>query len=248
VDIDTYNMILHDLKVPNAIIKNSADVIETYYDQGKLHELDLKHYLDSIRKNNHRIIKIVQNLLELHNQGYKKTQHANLHKIVSNLFKEFEKNEKGNQISFKVNKCDDLPLVACDIEQIERAFLNLISNSIKYGGKNIRAKFKMQDNSIIIRFENDSPKIPNELSEEIFKPFVRNIGGKTDIEGSGIGLAIVKKIIQEHNGKVYLDKDFKTGCAFIIELPGADKIQTLAHPRRQRFDLQTLINIELCDV
>jgi signal transduction histidine kinase len=245
-DIDSYNMMLHDIKIPISILKNSIAVIEQYYDKGKLDELDLKEYLSSMRKNGNRVTKLLTNLLALYNNTYNlKFRSVDLYNVITNLIDEIKKNEQFSSIQFEIDECDDFPIVYCDVEQVERAYLNLISNSIKYGGKDVKIHINLtcDDKKTIVRFENNSPKIPEEISTEIFKPFVRNVDNKK-IEGHGLGLAIVKKIVEDHDGTIYLDNDFAGGCAFVIEVPiSSKKIKTLS--QNIEHDLQSVIISEL---
>jgi len=104
-------------------------------------------------------------------------------------------------------------------------FLNLLLNAIKYTNEGGKRSFGYEDHGEYIRFNvyNDGAGIPDEDKDRIFNKFVRlkNGAGKKR-EGSGLGLFTVKKIIQAHNGKIWVESDPDNWINFIFELPKGD--------------------------
>jgi signal transduction histidine kinase len=121
-------------------------------------------------------------------------------------------------INFSVSP---LPLLKGDKFGLFRIFYNLVSNGIKYNDKevihiNIFHRKSTLYNEIVI--EDNGIGISNDNIKEIFKPFYRlnNLGSVT---GTGLGLAICKKIIDQHNGKIFVDSVEGEGSKFTIALP-----------------------------
>jgi signal transduction histidine kinase len=107
-------------------------------------------------------------------------------------------------------------------KRIERAIGNIITNSIKYSGKNttLYLEMKVSKNNAVIIIQDTGIGIPKEFVPVIFEPFVRaDLSRNTKSGGTGLGLAITKKIMEKHEGQIYLDSNYKNGCRFVISLP-----------------------------
>ena len=116
--------------------------------------------------------------------------------------------------------------VQFDEEKLERVLLNLLSNAIKYTDKNgnILVKVTVENEWVKIIVKDDGIGIPKEMREVIFNRFVQvNKSLNRLKEGSGIGLALVKSIIELHNGKVYIANNDDKGSEFVVLLPNAIK-------------------------
>jgi len=100
---------------------------------------------------------------------------------------------------------------------MRQAFINLIQNSIeaiKEDGSIKVQVYKLDDNWLNIEFTDNGPGIPKEIQNKIF-----NLYFTTKPDGTGIGLSIVQRIIDQHNGSIHLESTEGKGSKFIISLP-----------------------------
>jgi signal transduction histidine kinase len=103
---------------------------------------------------------------------------------------------------------------------LERAFSNLLDNAIKYSkGSRVEINVRNEDGSVIISFKDDGKGIPKGKEEKLFERFYRIDKGRSRKDGgSGLGLAITREIIERHDGRIYVNKKYKDGAEFIIEI------------------------------
>ncbi len=135
-----------------------------------------------------------------------------LHSIEENLY---DANAKNIKIIFNCN--EDIKIKAH--KSIREVFTNLISNAIKYSPENskIEIEVKKMNDSIRILVKDYGIGIPDKYKQKIFERFERV--KKEGIKGSGLGLAIVKRIVELHNGRVWVEDNKPKGSIFIVELP-----------------------------
>lgn len=113
---------------------------------------------------------------------------------------------------------ETLPLVQCYRDEISQVWTNLIQNAIqavRHDG-NLTIKTHHQNDHVFVSFEDDGPGIEPDIKDRIFEPFFTT---KKQGEGSGLGLDIVKKIIEKHNGIISVESTLGEGAKFIIKLP-----------------------------
>ena len=112
--------------------------------------------------------------------------------------------------------------IKCDADSIERIILNLLSNAIKFTENNgdILVEMDSDDKWVTIKVRDNGIGIPDKFKDLVFDRFVQ--GDKSlnrKKEGSGIGLALVKSLIEFHSGSIEINKEYKDGTEFILKLP-----------------------------
>jgi CheY-like chemotaxis protein/anti-sigma regulatory factor (Ser/Thr protein kinase) len=126
-----------------------------------------------------------------------------------------------NNITLDVNTGEN-GYVMADYTRLKQVILNLLSNAIKYNRANgsVSLEARQQQNKVVQISVTDTGKgISEELQENIFQPFYRlNTAG--NIEGTGIGLSISKKLLEMMDGRIYVSSKLNEGSRFCIELPG----------------------------
>jgi signal transduction histidine kinase len=113
-------------------------------------------------------------------------------------------------------------IIACDPDKIERIILNLLSNAVKFtpAGVNIFVNISMKDEKIFISVKDDGIGIPNEMKDLIFERFIQiDKSALRNKEGSGIGLSLVKCLVEMQGGSVKLISEYGKGSEFILEFP-----------------------------
>ena len=117
---------------------------------------------------------------------------------------------------------DDLPDIFADEDQITRVFQNLISNAIKFKKADeipkIHISAKKEDNEYVFSVSDNSIGMEQEYGDKIFEIFKR-LHAIGEYEGTGIGLAIVKRIIERHGGKIWVESSLGKGSTFYFTLP-----------------------------
>jgi signal transduction histidine kinase len=129
-------------------------------------------------------------------------------------------NEKALKLIFDTES--EETVIECDPDAIERIMLNLLSNAVKFSknGDSIYVNVKIDDGNIYVEVEDTGIGIPEDKLESIFSRFVQVDKSFTrQNEGSGIGLAIVKALIEMHNGSIEVKSDLNNGSKFRISLP-----------------------------
>lgn len=141
---------------------------------------------------------------------------GDINRTIRNVISYLKKTNKFKNATFELN-LDKIPQVEYDYEQIEQVIINLVNNSVdKKHDCHIRiSTFHDQDNNqIIVKMNDNGPGIPPEIQRQLFLQRIN-----TGIEGRGYGLLIAKKIIDNHNGKIYCVSEVGKGATFYFSLP-----------------------------
>lgn len=214
------HVVSHDLKEPLRTLEMfSAYVIEDY--ESKLDE-EGKEYLRSIGRAAKRMKGLIEDLLDLASIGRRNEpkQLLNLDQAIKDVLLDLEASLEGVEV---VLPKAPFPEVLVNPTRIEQLFSNLISNAVKYNDKeqkqvtldwHTRGKdyvFQVSDNGIGI--EEDY------LGSRIFELFERLNPHQDNFEGTGAGLAICKRIVEEYGGKIWAESKFGEGSSFYFTLP-----------------------------
>ncbi|QLH04081.1 hypothetical protein C5F49_01170 [Nitrosopumilus oxyclinae] len=195
----------HDIKNPLTVIKVSLDLIKST--NKNLSTEDIEKF-ERIEDAMYRITHQIDNVLDFI-KG-KPMEFVN-HKIKEILDSVINDLPKSNKISMEIVSEDSE--IECDFEAMKVVLINLVINSmhaIEDEGK-IKINSKVRGDKVIIQIEDSGPGIPKEKLEKIFEPLYT-----TKQEGTGLGLASCKSIIEQHNGKISVKNN---PTRFIIELP-----------------------------
>ena len=214
----------HELKTPLFTVQGYIDTLIDGAVKNK--ELRTK-YLERAQKGVERLVYIVEDLdmisrLEMGelNLDYKKFDIINL---IQNVFDLLEMQaDKKNIILMFDRKYRSSICVNADQEKIQQVLTNLIMNSIKYGKENGTTEITIEDlikDKIIVRVRDNGEGIEKQNISRLFERFYRvDKSGSRDEGGSGLGLSIVKHIIERHNEKIYVESEFGKGSEFSFTL------------------------------
>lgn len=147
--------------------------------------------------------------------------------LIQSVFKSFESQILTNNFKYQIIQkqtpntkyLSDYP---CDESKMKQVFINLIDNSIKYAGSgtNIRVELEiLTENQLHIKYSDDGNGIKNIEADYIFERFYRGDPSRTGNNGLGIGLTLVKSIIEKHMGSIKISSDIKRGLSFDINMP-----------------------------
>ena len=217
--------ISHELKTPLFTIQG---YILTLVDGGALKDKKVREkYLRRAAKGVDRIISIVKDLdlITQFESGIKTVDRSefNIFDLVYNVFDLLEFESEKNNISLKLeNKNNSLIYVNADQERILQVLTNLIVNSIKYGSDNGYTKVIVEDfnkEKVIVRIIDNGEGIEEEHIPRLFERFYRIDKNRSRKKGgSGLGLSIVKHIIEAHNEQIFVKSEIGEGTEFSFTL------------------------------
>lgn len=205
----------HDLQEPLRKVKMFSEMLaEHASDEGK-------DYAERVRKAICRMQDLISDLLLLSrvNRKGKPFRKLDLDKVLANVLNDLEViiQETGASIT-----ASPLGQIQADEKQIEQVLQNLIGNALKFRRAGIQPVIRIQGESlgkeVEIRVEDNGIGLNEIYAERIFEPFER-LHGKGQYPGTGMGLAICKKIVERHNGTITVESQPGAGAAFILRLP-----------------------------
>lgn len=186
----------------------------------------LDKYIALMYQNIYRLIRLVNNLIDITkiDSGHFDVNFGNFNiiNVIENITlsaAEYVQN-KGIELIFDTDV--EEKVMACDPYNIERIMLNLLSNAVKFTEEkgSIYVNIHNNGNSIIISVKDTGVGIPKEKQELIFDRFVQvDKSFKRNREGSGIGLALIKSLVELHEGRIWVESEFGEGSCFYVELP-----------------------------
>jgi len=206
-------MIAHELKNPSGIIKGSVDIISKEGVKAQVSRTMMEYIQDEVK----RLNRLVEDFLSFArpNPAHKSFVDINqvIHKMV-NLIPLPEFKEK--DITLSVKLAPEIPEVNVDEHQIYQALVNIFNNAIQAISKRgeITIKTEHDHRGILITIMDTGVGISDEEKEHVFEPFFTK-----KQRGTGLGLAVVKKIIDNHNGKITITNREGGGTVFSLWLP-----------------------------
>lgn len=217
--------ISHELRTPLNVILGAIQLL-TYYKKNDITEEKSTEYLSSIKQNCFRLLRLVNNLIDITkmDSGYFEITPSNYNivSIVENITLSVAHYVENKSINLIFDTDVEEKFISCDPDKIERIMLNLISNSIKFTnpGGSIFINMYDKDDHVVISVKDTGIGIPEDKLSIIFERFRQvNKSLARNHEGSGIGLSLVKSLVELHDGKVYVKSSYGKGTEFIITLP-----------------------------
>lgn len=217
------NVVSHDLQEPVRKIKIFSDLIKN--EAGSLFsERSLKHF-ERIEKSSHRMQSLIAGILSYStvDKNNQSVHNINLNELINNIKTDLELiiMEKG-----AILVVNDLPTIQGTPVLIHQLFYNLIQNALKFTKADvpprmiISASITDKDGveSVMISFKDNGIGVDPAFSEKIFNTFER-LHSKDQFEGNGIGLALCRKIVKRHNGRIIEKSEKDQGAEFIVTLP-----------------------------
>jgi PAS domain S-box-containing protein len=214
----TYS-VSHDLRAPLRIIDGYTEMLVSDYET-KLDE-EAKRMFGIITGNVRKMGQLIDDLLNLSQTGRKELllYTADMNKLVKSVIDE--------QVSLNGEKFADIKIetllpAKCDSGLLQQVWSNLISNAIKYSGKQeqpvIRINSFRQNGEIVYQIKDNGVGFDMKYAGQLFGVFQR-LHKATEFEGTGVGLALVKRIVAKHNGRVWAESEPGKGAAFFFSLP-----------------------------
>lgn len=250
--VEFFSTISHELKTPVNIIYSAVQLQNNLIASNEAEKAC--SYNTMISQNCLRLLKLLNNLLDINriesNYLSSSPQYLNVVAIAENILTSIQPFANRKNISTIFDTELEEIYIHIDPDLFERILLNLLSNSIKYTNMNghIWVTLSTTPNQVIISVKDDGVGIPDSKLETIFERFVRIDSGLIrHAEGAGIGLSLVKSLVELHNGNVTVHSTLGKGSEFIVTFPLETDTTTHA-PMHSYISSIDKVNIEFSDV
>ncbi len=215
----TYS-VSHDLRAPLRIIDGYADILVTDYNN-KLDE-EGNRLLDIIKSNAKRMGQLIDDLLSLSKTGRKELmmRHIDMNKLVRSVIDE-QLLLTGNIATVKI---ENLEPAECDSGLLRQVWINFISNAIKYSREKEKPVIEINSSKIaheiVYSIKDNGVGFDMKYADKLFGVFQR-LHRIDEFEGTGVGLAVVQRIVNKHGGRVWADAEVNKGATFYFSLPAS---------------------------
>jgi signal transduction histidine kinase len=221
---DFVSNVSHELRTP----LSSVRVFGEFLRLGRVKEEEkIREYGEYIETESRRLTQLINNILDFSKiESGRKTynfERADVGEVICETLKtlEVQLKQNGFTIIFEAPRTPLAPAVI-DADSIAQAFMNLLDNAVKYSGsaREIVVRLEQEESSIRLTVTDHGIGIPREEQAKIFDKFYRvSTGLVHDVKGSGLGLALVKHIVEAHRGRVTVKSEPGRGSSFTIHLP-----------------------------
>lgn len=224
---DFFANLSHELKTPLNIFYATIQLLDSSINKNKEDfKLLYKKYNNGLKINFYRMLKTITNLIDLTklDSNFQSVKFSNydIVKLCEDVSLSVITYAQQKNINITFDTQEEEHIIKCDGEYMERILLNLLSNAIKYTPYNgeIFVNLNFKKDYICISVKDNGVGIPKEKLESVFEKFVRvDKSLSREQEGSGIGLSIVKSLVDLLQGNICIKSEENVGTEFIIEIP-----------------------------
>ncbi len=251
----------HELKTPINVLLGNVQLLRVYLDNDTVDESNKKiaKYLNSMWQNCYRLLRLINNLTDIVkiDSGYFDVtlKNYNIVSIVEEITLSVADYIENMGIDLVFDTDTEEKIIACDPDKIERILLNLLSNAVKFTDRGGRIIVSMNDlkDKVRVTVKDTGIGIPMDKQSQIFDRFKKaNEDLIRNYQGTGIGLSLVKALVEMHEGTIELESNYGDGSEFIIELPSRMVSQINETPIKEYMDIHDRniekLNIEFSDI
>jgi len=254
---DFFSNISHELRTPLNVIYSAEQMLDTTISDNNFDYSKINKYNKMIKQNTYRLLRLINNLIDItkidSSSFIVKLTNADIIKIVEDITLSVADFIEHKGITLTFDTDIEEKILACDPDNIERIMLNLLSNAVKYGKEKgvIFVRVFQESSTLCISVKDDGAGIPEKMQGLIFDRFMQIDSSLNRLrEGSGIGLALVKSLVEVQGGKISVKSKIGEGSEFIVSLP-----DTIISESKEAFissqseeDYISRINIEFSDI
>lgn len=220
---DLMSMVTHEIRTPLATVRGFAQILL----KGAIPEAKAKEFLEIINRQSNRLVNLVNDFLDITRieSGRQVITRGpvDMEKLIQGVLTDLRPlaDEKNIALNYDPPPLP-VPEILVDRNLIEQVLINLVSNAIKYSPKGAWAQVSMRPEKGMVRVDvkDNGLGIPREALPRLFEKFYRvRSEDRKDIIGTGLGLSLVKQIIQVHEGQVSVDSEHGAGSTFTFTLP-----------------------------
>ncbi|WP_432408472.1 PocR ligand-binding domain-containing protein [Wukongibacter sp. M2B1] len=245
------NLIYSTIQLFEQDLKNRVAVEDRYY---------MNKRIKVLKQNAHRILRLCNNLLDITkiDAGYfeLELENINIVNVIENITISVARYVERKNIKVIFDTDIEELIIAIDVNIVERIMLNLLSNAVKFtkqGGK-VVVKLSNTENDVYISVKDTGIGIPEDKIKIIFDRFRQvNKSIRRNHEGSGIGLSLVKLLMDLHNGEIQVKSKYGTGSEFILKFPreridNDERISNFSRPLELIENNTKAIEVEFSDI
>jgi PAS domain S-box-containing protein len=216
------NIAAHELKSPVTPIKGYLDLIISDTEASE----KVKNWASISLRNSERLLRLVNDIVDVSRLD-SDTMRFDMEKlntadILNEIAEDMKLAVENKNLEFKIHISDNLPHILGDRCRLLQVLRNIIGNAIKFTDNGyISIEAKREGDYVLISVEDTGTGISNEELKKIFTKFYQvYTGNDRNNEGTGLGLFICREIIENHNGKLWVESKLREGSEFLIKLPG----------------------------
>lgn len=205
--------IAHEIRNPLTGMKMIVQLLESEFsiDDARREPLRI------IQREIDRLEGIVGNLLDFARPSKPKAIDVDLEEVIEDCYQLVKNQLSKQRIRFEKNVVPDCPRITGDPDQLKQVFINILTNAIQALSADgvLRVVIETRDDSVVVAFEDNGTGIPPERLPDIFNPFMT-----TKEDGTGLGLSMAQRIVEEHGGRIEVQSILGEGSTFSVVLPG----------------------------
>lgn len=255
-----FSTISHELKTPINIIYSAIQLLEnTYICDEKVNMKDsFFKYSKVMKQNCYRLIRLINNYIDINKIGLGfyslDKKNGNIVSTIEDITMSVVEYAKLKGIKVVFDTDVEEKIIAYDFEKIERIMLNLLSNAIKFTdlGGSIKVSIHDGEKFLTISVKDNGTGIPEDMLKKIFDVFIQVDGSvRRNVEGSGIGLSLVKSFVEMHGGRITVKSKVGVGSKFLVELPAkiVDEDSCYDNDKEKLMDMDNEeVKIQLSDI
>lgn len=213
--------ISHDLRAPLAAVKGISELISGEY--GDRLDANGRTFLELVKSNIDMMDELINGVLMLSRISRQELAKSRLEmkRIASEAYDQLQFASPGTKLEFNLK---DMPESMGDPVLVKQVFSNLLSNAIKFSGKRKRPKIEVggyRNSDLCVYYVNDNGAGFNMKDYDKLFAIFQRLHNESEFEGTGVGLAIVQKIIHRHGGRIWAESKVNKGARFYFSLPAA---------------------------
>ena len=218
---DFVTAVSHDLRSPLTAVVGFIELLPKVGEFNEQQTRFLNGAMEAVQKMQ-RLVDDLLDLAKIESGMEKATAPCNLETIAQSIMGEFDMLAENKGIELSLDKQGEIPAVSGDPNQLQRALRNLVENAIKYteSGGQVRITLKSSVHNASMAVIDTGEGISKEDLARIFEPFYRSEQHQ-GVNGSGLGLTMVKSIVEAHGGSVSARSQLGDGTTFTVTLPAA---------------------------
>ena len=208
--------VAHELNNPLAVVMGQAHLLRS-----RATDPSLVQRADKITAGADRCARIVRNFLALARQRPPERTEVRVNRVVQEAVELLGYELRTDNVEVALELAEDLPVVWADGHQLHQVVVNLVANAHQAmrhmdADRRITIRTRLERERLLLEVIDTGPGIPAEIQTRIFEPFFTT---KPQGEGTGLGLSLCKRMVEEHEGTITADSEVGRGTTFRIELP-----------------------------